>query len=223
MQAYIMNNHTPNNQGRLFVLSAPSGSGKSTITDIVLKRLPDLVYSVSYTTRPPRPGEGDGVDYNFVSVERFQEMIGGHEFLEWAEVFGRYYGTGRSWVAEKLSAGQDVLADMDVVGATSVRKLMPEATLIFMVPPTADELGRRLAARKTESVEEVRRRLSQARAEVDRRHIYDFLLVNDNMAQAAEELAAIITQGRGRPMAEAESFWHDFFDDETASPESAHG
>lgn len=201
-------------RGRLFVLSAPSGSGKSTVTDMILKRLPDLVYSVSYTTRPPRPGETDGVEYNFISVERFKEMIGRDEFLEWAEVFGRFYGTGRAWVEEKLSAGRDVLADLDVVGAASVRKIMPEATLVFMVPPTAGELGRRLVSRRTESPEEARRRLGRARTEVDSRHIYDFLLVNDDVERAADELAQIIRQGRGRPMAETESFWSAFFDDE---------
>lgn len=211
-----MDDQTKKKPGRLFVISAPSGAGKSTITDIILKRLPELVYSVSYTTRPPRPGETDGVDYNFISAEQFKEMIERREFLEWAEVFGRFYGTGRAWVDDKLAAGRDVIADLDVVGAASVRKIRPEATLIFMVPPTAGELRRRLVARHTESTEETGRRLGQARAEVDQRHIYDFLLVNDELRQAADELVEIITHGRGRTMAEMEDFWTGFFGDETA-------
>ena len=214
-----MDDQTSKKPGRLFVLSAPSGAGKSTITDIIRKRLPELVYSVSYTTRPPRPGETDGVDYNFISVDQFKEMIERHEFLEWAEVFGRFYGTGRVWVEKKLAAGRDVIADLDVVGAASVRSIMPEATLIFMVPPSAGELCRRLVARHTESVAETRRRLGQARSEVGRRHMYDFLLVNDDLPRAADELAAIITHGRGRPMAGAEDFWAGFFDDETSPPD----
>ena len=210
-----MDDQTSGQAGRLFVLSAPSGSGKSTITDIVLKNLPQLVYSVSYTTRPPRPGETDGVDYNFISVERFKEMIDRHEFLEWAEVFGRYYGTGLAWVEKKLAAGRDVIADLDVAGAASVRRLKPDSTLIFMVPPTAGELARRLIARHTEPPEETSRRLGQARAEVEQRHIYDFLLVNDDLLRAAEELEEIIKHGRGRPMTGSEDFWVGFFDDET--------
>lgn len=211
-----MNEHMNTNRGRLFVLSAPSGSGKSTVSDLVRRRLPDLVYSVSYTTRRPRPGEVDGADYNFISEERFREMVEGREFLEWAEVFGRRYGTGLAWVTEKLSAGLDVLADLDVVGAASVRRLMPEATLIFMIPPTVGELVRRLAARKTESPEEVRSRLGRARTEIEGRHIYDFLLVNADVERTAGELTGIIKEGRGRPMAGTESFWEGFFNDEAA-------
>ena len=197
--------------GRFFVLSAPSGSGKSTLKDRVLKLLPDLVYSVSYTTRPPRPGEVDGRDYNFVSLEKFQAMIEAGEFLEWAEVFGRHYGTGRAWVTDRLAAGLDVLADLDVAGAASVRKLMPGAVLIFMTPPTAEELRRRLRTRSTESSEEARRRLDRARAEIGRRHIYDFLLINDDLEGATRELVEIIKTGRGRTMSDMEAFWPDFF------------
>ncbi len=198
-------------RGRFFVLSAPSGSGKSTLKDRIVTRLPDLVYSVSYTTRPPRPGEVDGRDYNFVTVERFQAMIEAGSFLEWAEVFGRFYGTGRAWVEERLAAGRDVLADLDVVGAASVRRLMPEATLIFMVPPTARELTRRLSERRTETPEEAGLRRARARAEIDQRRIYDFLLINDDLDRAAEELAGIIRHGRGRRVADQEAFWPEFF------------
>ncbi len=207
--------------GRLFVLSAPSGAGKSTLADIIRRRLPGLVYSVSYTTRPPRPGEVDGVDYNFVTPERFKEMIAGREFLEWAEVFGRFYGTGRAWVEDKLAAGLEVLADLDVAGAASVKAVRPESTLVFMVPPTAGELRRRLTARRTESAEETSRRLGQARAEIERRHIYDFLLINDDLDRAADEFLEIIRHGRGRPMSGTEAFWPEFFRDEAGLPDEA--
>ncbi|MDR1044056.1 MAG: guanylate kinase [Candidatus Adiutrix sp.] len=200
--------------GRLFVLSAPSGSGKSTLKDLALQRLPELVYSVSYTTRRPRPGEIDGRDYNFISEERFQAMVDGRDFLEWAGLFGRHYGTGRAWVLERLRQGRDVLADLDVTGAASVRRLMPGATLIFMAPPTVGELRRRLSSRRTESAEEAGRRLTQAREEIARRRIYDYLLINDRLDDSLEQLVAIIKFGRGRPMAEMENFWPAFFADQ---------
>lgn len=199
--------------GRLFVLSAPSGAGKSTIKDLVLRRLPELVYSVSYTTRQPRPGEIDGRDYHFITPEAFQSMIARGDFLEWAEVFGRHsYGTGRPWVEAKLAEGRDVLADLDVAGAASVKKLRPESVLIFMVPPTVGDLARRLSGRRTESEEEARLRLAESRTEVSRRHLYDFLLINDDLDRAADELVDIIRTGQGRPMAGTEDFWTGFFD-----------
>ncbi len=198
--------------GRLIVLSAPSGAGKSTLKDLILKRMPELVYSVSYTTRSPRPGEVDGRDYHFITAERFKDMIARDEFLEWAEVFGRHcYGTGRGWVEARLAEGRDVIADLDVAGAASVRKLKPEALLVFMVPPTAGELRRRLAARHTESEEEAARRLAEAQAEIGRRSLYDFLLINDDLDRTLAEFEAIIRHGRGRAMAETEGFWPRFF------------
>ena len=200
-------------RGRLFVLSAPSGSGKSTIKDIVMERMPELIYSVSYTTRPPRPGEVDGRDYNFVTVDDFKAMIEDGRFLEWAEVFGRYYGTGRDWVDSHLAAGQNVIADLDVVGAASVRRLMPEAVLIFMVPPTAAELRRRLVDRHTETDEEIARRLNEAKTEVDSRGIFDYLLINGDIEKTAQELIAVINGDPGWSMTETETFWPDFFAD----------
>lgn len=198
--------------GRLFVLSAPSGGGKSTIKDRVIRKLPGLVYSVSFTTRKPRPGEEDGRDYNFIADDRFKSMIKDGDFLEWAEVFGRYYGTGRAWVEERLNDGFDVLADLDVVGAASVKALRPQATLIFLAPPTALELKRRLAIRRTETPEEAAIRLGRVRAEIDRRKIYDFLVINDDLEKAVEEMVGIITEGRGRAMAASENFWAGFFE-----------
>jgi len=205
---------TRNGPGRFFVLSAPSGAGKSTVKDLLLERRPELVYSVSFTTRAPRPGEIEGRDYNFVTEDRFREMIEAEEFLEWAEVFGRFYGTGRRWVSDHLGAGRNVLADLDVNGGASVRALMPEAVLIFMVPPTAMELKRRLSGRRTESALETDLRMAEARVEADRSRIYDFLLINDRLEDAVDGLEEIIFHGRGRPMVEAGSFWRIFFNDQ---------
>lgn len=197
-------------KGGLFVLSAPSGSGKSTLKDRVLQRLPKLVSSVSYTTRQPRPGEVDGRDYNFVSENDFKKMIAQGHFLEWAEVFGRFYGTSRHWVEQRLAEGRHVLLDIDVVGAASVHQLDPAAILIFMVPPSLAELRRRLSDRRTEAPEELARRLTEARKEIERRDMFNYLLINDDLGRTADELAAIIGRGQGRPMAGSEAFWTEF-------------
>ena len=203
--------HNHSRLGRLFVLSAPSGSGKSAVEELVFSQLPELVYSVSYTTRGPRPGETDGRSYNFISTDKFKAMVADDQFLEWAEVFGRHYGTGRAWVESRLKAGHDVLADLDVDGAASVRRLMPEAVLIFMVPPTIGELRRRLAGRGTETEEQINLRLGRVQSEIDSRSIYDYLVINDNLNDAATEIIDIIQNGRGRPMSERENFWAEFF------------
>lgn len=196
--------------GRFFVLSAPSGAGKSTVKNLVMRRLPELVYSVSYTTRQPRPGEVNGRDYNFVTEAEFRAMIERGEFYEWAEVFGRFYGTGRRWVESRLAEGRDVLADLDVVGAAAVKEKSPEATLVFMAPPSARELERRLAARNTEGPEESARRLAGAKAEINSRHIFDFLLINDSLEKVVDDFMAIIEEGRGQAMPETEDFWQKF-------------
>ena len=199
--------------GRLFVLSAPSGSGKTTVKGLLLANRPELVYSVSFTTRSPRPGEIDGYDYNFVTEDRFREMIAAGDFLEWAEVFGRFYGTGRAWVLNHLEAGRSVLADLDVKGGASVRAFMPEAVLIFMAPPSARELRRRLSGRRTESDSELDLRLDRAAVEIAASRTYDFLLVNDQIEEAVDELEKIVFHGRGWPMAEAGGpFWQAFFE-----------
>ena len=204
----MINNHC----GRFFVLSAPSGSGKTTVKDRLLARRPDMVYSVSFTTRPPRPGEIDGRDYNFMTRDQFQHMIKAGDLLEWAEIFGHFYGTGRRWVLNRLKTGHSVLADLDVNGGASVRALMPEAVLVFMAPPSAAELRRRLSERQTESAQDLDRRLAAVRAEVEFSRIYDFLLVNDHLEKAIADLEKIIFFGQGQPMAQAgPPFWQEFF------------
>jgi guanylate kinase len=141
-------------------------------------------------------------------------MIGAGDFLEWAEVYGRFYGTGRPWVEAWLKAGRSVLADLDVKGAEAARALMPEAVLIFMAPPSAGELRRRLSDRRTESVLEMDRRLAEVTAEIEASHIYDFLLINDRLEETVKGLEEIIFQGRGRRMSEAGAFWPVFFNDQ---------
>ncbi len=199
---------------KLYVLSAPSGSGKSTVEGEVLRLLPSLVYSVSFTTRPPRVGEIDGQHYNFVSTEKFQDMIAKGEFLEWAQVFGNYYGTGRHWVEERLAEGQSVLLDLDVVGAASVKKLKPEAVLIFMVPPDFKTLRQRLCHREGKSGAEIDCRLGEARNEIASRHIYDYLIINGDLESAVQEMITIITTGVGRKMAENLGLWANFFEED---------
>jgi guanylate kinase len=178
---------------------------------LLLARRPELIYSVSFTTRPPRPGEIDGRDYNFVTWDKFKKMAEAGDFLEWAEVFDRCYGTGRRWVLDRLETGRLVLADLDVTGGASVRALMPEAVLIFMVPPKASELQRRLSSRRTETDSEIDHRLAKVKSEVESSRIYDFLLINDKLEETVDGLEEIIFHGRGRPMVEAGSFWLDFF------------
>ncbi len=200
-----------NQGGRFFILSAPSGSGKSTVKNLIVERRPELVYSVSFTTRALRLGEVDGRDYNFISVACFKEMIKIGDFLEWAEVFGNFYGTGKLWVETHLRAGCDVIADIDVAGGISVRKIMPEAVFIFMVPPTIKELHQRLKGRRTESNEEIAYRLKMAKIEISRSHTYDFLLVNDKLERTICDLEDIIENRRGLAIAETKSFWDTFF------------
>lgn len=195
---------------QLFVVSAPSAAGKTTLCRRLLESRPQLAYSVSFTTRPPRPGEEDGRDYFFVDRDRFQRMIEEKAFLEWAEVFGQFYGTGRDWVAGTLAAGQDVLVDIDIAGARQIKANFNDAVFIFIVPPSFEELTRRLRNRSTESEEQVRVRLNRAREEIEARHMYDYLVVNDSIDRALDDLQAVIRAERLRT-SRSEPFWADFF------------
>lgn len=197
--------------GRLFVISAPSGSGKTTLCRQVLARRPDVHYSISYTTRPPRERERDGVDYNFISPEQFQGMAAQNGFLEWAQVFGRFYGTGKAWVVDQLTRGFNVLVDIDVLGARQIKSCWPEAVMIFLVPPTYDELGRRLAGRLTENQEAVAERLKRAVSEIAQRSLYDYLVINDDLKLAETQLLDILDGRPGASMQAQEAFWPKFF------------
>lgn len=188
--------------GRLFVISGPSGVGKGTVVRRVRELLPDLVYSVSCTTREARPGEVDGRDYRFVSGHEFARLVEEGAFLEWADVYGRRYGTLRSPIAEALVAGDSVLVEVDIQGARSVREAVPEAVLVFLDPPSLGELTRRLTERGTESPEQLARRLAAARREMDERGWFDHVVLNDDVDRAAARVVAIIdATHQGRPVA----------------------
>ena len=180
-------------RGKLIVVSGPSGAGKSTVIAKVMERRNDLCFSVSATTRKPREGEVDGVNYFFVSGTEFDRMIGDDELLEHAEYNRDNYGTPRAYVEEKRRAGMHVLLDIEVQGARQVRERVPEAIKIFVIPPTLQVLEQRLRGRGTETEEQIQRRLARARGEYREADFYDYVVINDNLETAANELNAIIT------------------------------
>ncbi len=179
-------------KGLLIVISAPSGTGKTTLAHMLLKAFPNMEFSVSYTTRKPRPGEVNGKDYFFVDRDTFERMIEEGDFLEWAEVYGNLYGTSRSQVLKALNEGKDVLLDIDTQGALQVKKNFPEAVLIFILPPSLKELERRLRSRGTDDEETIERRLKTARVEIERAPLYDYIVVNDVLEEAFEKLKSIV-------------------------------
>jgi guanylate kinase len=185
-------------RGTLFVVSAPSGAGKTTLCREARLRLPDLAYSVSYTTRAPRPGEIAGTDFVFVTEAQFRALQERGEFAEWATVHNNLYGTRASVLEQALAAGSDVLLDIDTQGAAQLRARYPEAVLVFIVAPSMDELGQRLRERRSDADSEIARRLARAREEVKLWRSYDYLVVNRDLKEAADHLTAIITAERCR-------------------------
>lgn len=184
-------------RGNLFIVSAPSGAGKSSLISALLKDKPaDKQVSVSHTTRKPRPGEENGVHYHFVSVDEFKALIAQDAFFEWAEVFGNFYGTSRLTVQATLERGIDVFLDIDWQGAQQVKKLMPEAMGIFILPPSREELERRLIGRGQDSDEVIASRMAQAVSEMSHYTEYEYVIVNDNFDEALADLQAIIRAGR---------------------------
>ena len=177
---------------RLFVVSGPSGVGKGTLVSRVRDQRPDLGLTVSATTRQPRPGEVDGTSYYFLSVEDFEQRVAAGEFLEWANVFGNRYGTLRSEVDRNLDAGKSVILEIDVQGALNVRKLMPEAVLVFIEPPSFEALESRLRGRGTEEEEVVQVRLKTAKGELELAPSYDERIVNDDLQEATSEFLRML-------------------------------
>ena len=185
-------------RGQLIVLSGPSGVGKSTVIAELFAQRSNIYFSVSYTTRQPRVGEQDGVNYNFVSREEFERMIADDELLEYAEYVDNYYGTSMKLIQEKLDAGIDVLLDIEVQGAAKVRARCPDALFIFIIPPSFEELSRRLHRRNTDSEDVITGRLAKARQEFREIPKYDYLVINDKVANAVHEIEAILTAAECR-------------------------
>lgn len=190
--------HAAEARGSIFIISAPSGSGKSTIVRHLLNAAPALDFSVSYTTRPPREGEKDGKDYVFVSSARFRRMAAAGAFAEWAKVYGNYYGTSLRQLRRAQQQGRDILLDIDVQGHRKVRRRMPDAVSVFLMPPSFQELDRRLWLRRSDGPEVIARRLTAAREEVRYWEEYDYVVVNDDVRHAARALISILNAARLR-------------------------
>jgi guanylate kinase len=185
-------------QGFPIILSAPSGAGKTSLCRRVVELHPEIVYSISTTSRSPRSNERDGQDYHFVSAVRFEKMLEEGQLLEWAMVHDNYYGTPRGELAERLESGQDVIMDIDTVGARSVKKIYPHAVTIFVIPPSLEALRTRLKSRATDSEEVISKRLNKARQEMEQLGDFDYWLVNDDFERAVATVAAIIRAERCR-------------------------
>ncbi|MDD7676965.1 MAG: guanylate kinase [Anaerovibrio sp.] len=179
-------------KGLLILISGPSGTGKGTVCDLLRTNHPEISYSISATTRQPRPGEQDGVNYYFYDKEKFRQMIDAGELLEWAEVYGNYYGTPKQKVLDRLNAGEDILLEIDTQGALNVMKAMPEGLFIFLLPPSLEELANRLKGRGTETEESLQRRLGAAVDEIKIAHNYRYVVVNDKVEAAEKAIAGII-------------------------------
>ncbi len=182
--------------GTLFIVAAASGTGKTTLVKALTAADDRLSVSISHTTRAPRPGEVDGVNYHFTTVEAFRAGIADDAFLEHAEVFGNYYGTSRAWVNDQLSQGRDVVLEIDWQGAAQVRRLMPDAVSVFILPPSLQTLAERLNNRGTDSAEVIARRLAESISDISHYHEFDCLVINDDFNTALHDLQAIVQAGR---------------------------
>jgi guanylate kinase len=182
--------------GSVFIVVAPSGAGKTSLVAALLEAESSIELSVSYTTRPARTGEVDGKHYHFVSQDVFKNMITNGDFLEYAEVYGNFYGTSCSWIRSRLEQGRDILLEIDWQGARQVRKAFPEAIGVFIVPPSIEELERRLRGRDTDTEEVITRRLASARAEIGMVSEYDYLVINEQFERARADLISVVRANR---------------------------
>lgn len=182
-----------NEKGKLIVISGPSGSGKSTVVNRAIQGREDMCFSTSVTTRSPRPGEVDGKDYFFIDPQRFQEMVERDELLEHAQYVAHSYGTPRAFVEQKLNEGMNVILDIEVQGARQVREKMQNAVLVFIIPPSLEELRRRLVNRGTDAADVIEARLQRAAEELKEADLYDYLIINDDLETAAREFTSILT------------------------------
>jgi guanylate kinase len=185
-------------QSLLLVLSAPSGTGKTTLAHRLVAGTPNSAYSISCTTRHPRGNEREGIDYHFLSEQQFRELLHDDKFAEWAEVYGNYYGTLRSGIEENLKNGALTLFDIDVHGGEQIKVRYPQAVTVFILPPSYDELARRLRSRGTDEENVIERRLLAAQSEIRRGRSYDYVIINDDLDRALNELKAIVTAERCR-------------------------
>ena len=186
-------------KGKTFIISGPSGVGKSTVLKALLDKRKDLYFSISATTRPPRPGEIDGVHYHFLDVDTFRTWIADDDFLEYAEYVGNFYGTPKKFVDIAMNRGQDVILDIEVQGAIQVCSKRPDTVRVFIAPPSWSELERRLTERGTDTPEKVQKRLLRAKVEFQTAHTYDYFVINDTVEEAVRELDAIITAEHCKP------------------------
>lgn len=191
--------------GNLIIITSPSGGGKGTLISELMKRGVGIGYSVSYTTRPMRQGEADGTDYSFISVEEFEKRIADGEFLEYAKVHDNYYGTSKARVQRLIAEGVDVILEIDVQGAADVLKTLPDAVSIFILPPSFEALAQRLRARNTEKPEQLRLRLRNSFDEVRRFDEFEYVVINDNIADAVRRLESIIVGERQRRTRQTEA------------------
>jgi guanylate kinase len=179
-------------KNNIFIISAPSGSGKSTLIQLLLTQNQQLFFSISHTTRPPRPGEMDGNEYFFLAEEAFKKMIQAEEFIEWAQVHGYYYGTSRQMLKKAEAGGSDLVLDIDVQGAENVKRLLPEATSIFILPPSFQVLQERLQRRQKDTEAQITRRMENAKREIRYSEQYDYIIINHDLHAAFEDLNSII-------------------------------
>jgi guanylate kinase len=182
--------------GSLFIVCAPSGAGKTTLVDALLKGDADIRLSISFTTRAPRPGERDGVDYHFVTNARFESMIAAGDFLEHAEVHGNYYGTSRRWIEQEIAGDHDVLLEIDWQGAAQVRRIFPGLVGMFILPPSIAELRKRLQGRGKDAPETIERRIAGAREEISHVLEFEYIIVNDRFEQALEDIRSVVRAAR---------------------------